>query len=204
MRARGRRWVDGVLGLGCGVLLAGCSFSKAYPIKDYFYLTAERPGEPAAPGNQVLCVRQWDVAEAFSKKELVYRLNDVAYESDYYARFFTSPDRAVTELATRWFTDSGRYVPVIDAGSALAADRILEGTIDGLYGDFRDPAAPRAVVSLRIRFIDDSGNEPRLLFSKQYARAVAVDSTRPGDLVRGWNQGLAAVFAEMERDAAKY
>ncbi len=188
------------MGLSCAVLLGGCSFSKGYPSKNYFYLTAERNSDPVKQGDHILRVSRLEVAEAFSEKGFVYRISDVEYKSDYYAQFFTAPDQAISELLTRWLANSGHYHEVIHHGSKLSAGRVLEGTIDELYGDFRDVTAPQAVVLLQIRLVDDEGMQPVILFSSKHVRRIAVDSSQPEDLVRGWNQGLVGILEDIEQE----
>ncbi len=186
----------GLLGAG----LVGCSLSKAYPAKDYFVIEAAHPNPSAGAGNAILRVQTLDISETFSSKGLVSRVSDVSYESDYYAEFFTPPATMITESLASWLQDSGDYREVIGAASRLAPDWVLEGTVDALYGDLRAPDAPKAVLSFQVRLVDDRGPRSQVVFSKKYAATQSVASASPAALVRGWNQALATVLTEIERD----
>ncbi|MBT5706901.1 MAG: hypothetical protein HOI66_11320 [Verrucomicrobia bacterium] len=182
------------------LLLCGCSLSKAYPAKSYYYLSATRDADSRPLQSKVLRVQPLGVSSAFVGKGLVSRVSEVEYESDYYSEFFTRPNDMVTEQLVSWFRESGQFQEVIGEASTLSAEWVVEGVIDGLYADLRVAAQPRAVLSFQIRMIDDRGRRPEVISTKKYSRSELVSSSRSSDLILGWNRALEAILAEVEQD----
>ena len=192
------------LPLALAILLGGCSLSKPYPSKRYFYADVERAGERSERGLHVLRVETFDIAPAFAGKSLVSRISEEEYVAEYYAEFFSAPDTMLTSELRQWLDDGGVFQAVLGPGSVMNVDRLLEGTIDQFYLDLREPEMPRAVLSFYARLVDDSGPEPEVIFNGRYSSAVPLDSTKPEDAVVGWTQGLRELFANLEQDLSKY
>ena len=192
-----------ILGLmvagACLLSLWGCGFKKSYPAKRYYQLTATRTGEPARVTDQVLRIQTLEIAVAFSGKGLVSRISEVEFESDYYAEFFSAPNEMVSEQLRTWLRASGRYPGVIGAASTLTADLVVEGFVDGLYVDRRNPSEIRAVLSIQLRYIDDRGPKPEVLSTRAYQGAEIVGAN-DGAIVQGWNRALESVLGQIERD----
>jgi cholesterol transport system auxiliary component len=184
------------------LLLCGCSLSKAYPAKSYYFLSATRNAADRPPQAKVLRVQRLEISSAFAGKGLVSRLSEVEYESDYYAEFFTRSNDMITEQLVSWLRESGQFQEVIGEASTLPAEWVIEGVIDGLYADLRDVAQPKAVLSFQIRVIDDRGRRPEVMATRKYSRSEVVPSSRSPDLVQGWNRALEALFSEVEEDLA--
>lgn len=187
--------------VACQLLfLCGCSLSKAYPAKNYYYLSATRNADGSPLRSKVLRVQPLEISSAYAGKGLVSRLSEVEYESDYYAEFFTRPNDMITEQLVSWLRESGQFQEVIGEASTLSAEWVIEGVIDGLYADLREPAQPKAVLSFQIRMIDDRGRRPEVISTKKYSRSESIPSSSSPDLVQGWNRALEALLAEVERD----
>lgn len=182
------------------LLLCGCSLSKAYPAKSYYYLSATRNADSRSPQSTVLRVQPLEIASAFAGKGLVSRLSEVEYKSDYYAEFFTRSDDMITEQLVSWLRESGQFQEVIGEASTLSAEWVIEGVIDGLYADLREAAQPKVVLSIQIRTIDDRGRRPEVTSTKKYSRSEPVSSSSSADLVLGWNRALESLLAEIEQD----
>lgn len=183
------------------LLLGGCGLSKAYPAKDHFYLSVDRAEEPNDLNGPVVRLRPLNISSAFAGKGLVFRVENSKYESAYYAEFFSAPDDMMTDLMGAWLRRCGGFRGVIGSASTLPAEFVVEGMIDRLYADSLDPANPRAVISLQLRFIDDRGPKPEVLASKYYSRDESVLSRNPTDVVSGWNRALETIFEDIEQDA---
>ena len=191
------------LPLALALLLGGCSLSKPYPSKRFFYADVERGGEQPELGRHVLRVETFEIAPAFAGKSLVSRVSEEEYVADYYAEFFSAPDTMVTSELRQWLDDGGVFQAVLGPGSVMNVDRLLEGTIDQFYLDLREPGVPRAVLSFYSRLIDDSGPEPEVIFNRRYSSSIPLTSTKPEDAVVGWTQGLKQMFADLEMDLSK-
>lgn len=178
----------------------GCSLSKAYPSKNYYYVSAKRDAGERNPQAKVLRVQPLDISSAFAGKGLVSRLSDVEFESDYYAEFFSRPSEMITEQMVSWIQESRQFQEVIGEASTLSADRVIEGMIDGLYADLRDASFPKAVMSIQMRFINDQGRRPEVIATKKYSQSEPISSAASRDLVYGWNRALKSLLTQIEQD----
>ncbi len=74
-------------------VMIGCvNLEKSYPEKRYFIMDASR-GEDISSSDTdaALTVRRFRVSPKYEGKGLVYRLDDLSYESDFYNEFFIPP-----------------------------------------------------------------------------------------------------------------
>jgi cholesterol transport system auxiliary component len=184
------------------LLATGCvQLNKAYPEKRFYSLALTRAGDQAAsPSDKILRVRRFLVAPQFEGREFVYRTGDLQYESDYYNEWFVSPGALLTEQAYNWLAASGLFHAVLDGGSTIEESVVLEGYVTALYGDFRDTAAPKAILEFRIHVIEADGRRPRLLFHQSYRQAATVVDESPGSLLKGWNSDLEQILSAVEED----
>jgi cholesterol transport system auxiliary component len=188
----------GLMSLG----LAGClQLNKSYPEKQFYALEVSRPGgaSATAPG-AILRVRRFAAAPQFEGRGLVYRTGEWRYESDFYHEWFIAPSALVTHQVERWLAASGLFRHVLDPGSALEETQALEGTIEELYGDYRDATAPKAVLALRVRLSREAAGVSRIVLDQDYRQAVTVPDESPDALVRAWNEELQAILAGLEAD----
>jgi hypothetical protein len=106
------------VGLASIVLLSGCT-PATYNIRQYV-LEATRPGQPAETQSQaVLAVNRFAIDAAFADNSFVYRLEEFAYESDFYHRFLIAPAVMVTEQTRLWLARSGLFECVAIPGGRL-------------------------------------------------------------------------------------
>jgi ABC-type uncharacterized transport system auxiliary subunit len=186
------------LGLGCRGLL-----TRDPPAPKRFLLEAER-GEalPAPPGAPQLEVRPFTASSHLHGKRFVYRLGPDAQEFDYYHAFWAEPERLVTDATTRWLARSGLFALVAEAGRGGPRRLVLDGELSELYGDYRDPKVPRAVLQLRCALLDESGGASRVVLYREYSAARPVAPASREALVAGWKEGLREILASLEQDLA--
>ncbi len=189
-----------LLGLVVCLVSAGCSLSKAYPAKRHYYVAASRSLSGGGQGTEIVRVQPLAIAAAFKAKGLVSRVGENEYVSDYYSEFFTAPNEMITDSVSAWLRESGLFREVIGRSSTLTASRVIEGTVDGIYADVRSGARPLAVISLQLRYINDSGGQPEVVAAKNYTREVPVTSADVATLVDGWNGALDSILTEFEQD----
>ena len=140
-----------------GTLLAGgCSLKKQSPAKHSFLIEAQRVGEArAATASGVLRLRNLQVAAPFEGKGFVYRTSGLGYQTDFYHEFLVAPRALITEQARQWLGASGLFRFVLDPASKAEATHILEGNVSALYGDYRNAASPKAVLSVEFFLTND-------------------------------------------------
>ena len=151
----------------------------------------------------VLVLRTVQVCPLFEGRCFVYRVGADLYEADRYAEFLVPPNRALAIALRACLRTSGLFADVLEPGSQLAADTVLEVHAFELYGDFRKPAPPAAVLAVRLLlFNSEKGPEQKLLLRKDYARRVILNEATASALVTGWNQALTEIMSEASLDIA--
>ena len=194
--------------LGCslfavGMVTAGCSLKKQSPAKLHYLVEAKRPGGPAAASAQAtLRVRSLQIASPFESRGFVYRNSEQNYETDFYHEFLVAPQAMLTEQVRRWLGASGRFRAVLDPASKLDATHSLEGNVTALYADFRDKSAPKVVLGIHFLLVSDQGPSPQIAFQKDYRQEASAETRSPAALTKAWNDVLAKVLTDLERDLA--
>ena len=192
-----RRWVPAVL-----VLAAGCvdALKSEYPERRYFTLAAQRPGVAVAPAKEgVLRVRRFTASKLSEGNELVTRVGETEYETDFYNQFFSPPAMQLTEQAHRWLGASGLFSAVVGTGSSVPETHILEGNVVSLYSDSRSSSS---VLEVQFMLVKVSAEPAAVLFQKSY-REVATGAQGPETSVRGWNTSLGRILGALEADLGK-
>lgn len=185
-----------VTGLGCVKLPR-----KSYPQRRHFLLDVERRGAAvkgkSRGGLEIGKVR---VSTRFSGNELVYRLGELEYESDYYSTFFVSPAANFREEVTQWMAGSGLFDPVVLPGSPVETAYVLETAVVSLYGDYRRPKASKAILEMQFLLLRRDERSHSVVFQKNYKKGIAIRSQAPDALTAGWNQALGQILTELEAD----
>ena len=87
---------------------------------------------------------------------------------------------------------------MVEPGSALRPDTLVEVSVDQLYGDFRKPSAPAAVIALRVVCLDaPNGSASRILLDKAYSERVPLRSRTAAGVVAGLSQGLKKAMSDL-------
>jgi cholesterol transport system auxiliary component len=184
--------------------IAGCvSLEKSYPDKRYFVLEASR-AESAANANAkaggVLLVSSLRVSPRYEGRSFVYRRGDASFESDFYHQFLVSPGALLTEEVRRALAQAQVAQYVIGAASQLEPTHNLEGSVDALYGDFRDLNAPKAILEMEFFLSQESPTKAEIVTRKRYVKSIAVNGRTPEALVKGWNDALNEILTALVAD----
>jgi uncharacterized lipoprotein YmbA len=184
------------------MLVSSCvGIEKSYPDKRYFVLEVNRNVNPSnPPGNGVLQIAHIRVSPRYEDKGFVYRTSGSSYESDFYNQFLVSPAALLGEELRKGLAQSLIFRHVINASSQLEPTHVLEGVVDALYGDFRDPGAPMAVLEMEFFLRKESASKADIVAARRYAKSVAVNGRSPEALVKGWNEALDAILASLLAD----
>jgi cholesterol transport system auxiliary component len=187
---------------GTILVMGGCiRLAKSPPDKRYYALEAPRPAETAASSaGAILKIRKVRISPPFEGAEIVYRTSEVRYETDFYNEWFTSPSAMVTQQLVNWLTNARVFGHVVDSSSSLAADYLLEGTVNTLCADLRMNGSPKAVLSFQLALIKDGPAHETIVFQREYQEVVDVADSSPDALVSGWNRGLLQSLIALEKD----
>jgi cholesterol transport system auxiliary component len=178
------------------------SLKREYPEQVYHVISIDRPGEtglPAVP-DSVLQVMRCRISPRYKNSELVYRIDEYSYESDFYNKYFIQPQDMISEEVTHWFQDSAVAGVVIPERSPLTATHVLTGNIISLYGDYRDGWSPEAVMTIQFLVTRDNLGNNEVIFQKKYEERVALNERTAESLVTGLNEALVRILTGLEKD----
>ena len=207
-RCRGRR---AILPLGAGskwliqrgalllmIFLIGCvSLEKSYPDRRYFALELVTGKSPNYTGDRILSVASLRISPRYADRSFVYRTSTAAYEADFYNQFLTAPDSMISEELRKGLAASELFKYVVGPSNPLQPNYVLEGSINALYGDFRDPSRPAAVLEIEVfLYNQDAG----VSLQKRYEKSVPLSEKSPEALIKGWDQALADIVAALLAD----
>jgi ABC-type uncharacterized transport system auxiliary subunit len=196
-------WLSSFALLGLILTLSGCLQSDAADRK-YYMVEAKREGGPAAVHNDAtLRVRRFNVDEAYATKQLVYRIEEFRYESDYYHQFLVLPGLMITEKTRDWLADSGLFGRVSSVGSRLESTYMLEGSVMKLCGDFTDKSAPAAVMEIRFFLLAGADANETVALSQTYRAASPISDKTAEAVVEALSKSLAEILARLEADLQK-
>ena len=187
-----------LLSLALGLCLTGCLSRPALVHQTFALQTPAITNTPSASGS-VLVLRPVEVSPLFASQALVYRTGPNAYETDPYAGFLVPPGRALAIPVRAYLANSGAFANVVEPGSLLTPGQQLQVYITELYGDFRQPDRPAAVLSLRLVLAGTGGN---VIFQKEYSRSAPLKQNTAAQVVAGYDQALAGIMADFTADLA--
>jgi uncharacterized lipoprotein YmbA len=184
------------------LVVNGCvNLEKNYPDKRYFVLeTNHRQGQEKPKAGVVLLVSSLRVSPRYDGRSFVYRLSDVNFESDFYNQFLVSPGALLTEEVRRAVREAEIAEYVVGTASQLEPTHVLEGTVEALYGDFRDGSAPRAVLEMEFFLSKDSATKAEIVSRRRYRKSIVVNGNSAEALVKGWNLALDEILTALAAD----
>ena len=183
------------------LFIVPCCGRKSYE-KQQFLLNAERTA--AAWNNEnkdIIEVRRFTIDPAYNTSQLIYRVGQFKYESDFYNEFLVSPAVMITEKVRDWLSASELSRRVLEPGSYVEPTHIIEGNIVTLYGDYRDKASPEAVMEIRVFLLKaEAGIDPNIIFGNTYKSSIKLESKGPEGLIAGFDECLENILTSMESD----
>ncbi len=183
---------------------AGCAnVDKPYPERSYYQFEVSHSAKHAAPvKGTILGIKRLSVSPGSQGLEFIYRTGEFKFQSDFYNQFFRPPGALITEEVTRWFANSGVFEDVLGQLSQAFPNYVIEGNIVNLYGDFRNSAAPAAVLEIQfflLRLTDDA-DTPIVVTSDTYSVSKPISSKDPKALMLGWNLALEEILSDFQGD----
>ncbi len=182
--------------------LAGCMGSKAPPRHAYMFRVHYPARQKAASRNAVLQVLTTQVLPQFAGGQMVYRMTDLNYESDYYNIFFIPPGQQITQILTHWFR-SRRIAKDVVTNSLLNVNYILQSTVQALYADYRSNAAPRAVIKMRFTLYQQMQYKRRIVLEKTFYSRIAIHRHDTQGLMRAYNNELNVIMSKLTKQVYK-
>jgi cholesterol transport system auxiliary component len=197
----GSRWLIQRGALLLLVFLSGCvSLEKSYPDRRYFALELAPGKTPNSTSDRILSVASLRISPRYADRSFVYRTSTAAYEADFYNQFLTAPDSMIAEELRKGLAASELFKYVVGPANPLQPNYVLEGSINALYGDFRDPNRPVAVLEIEVFLYNQDPAAAGVSLQKRYEKSVPLSEKSPEALVKGWDQALADVVAALVAD----
>lgn len=177
-------------------------FKQEYPERRSFLIDVERPGGPLVmePLAGSVSLRPFLISQRYKKGEFVYRLSNYQYESDFYNVFFITPEDMILSQTRDWVSESGIFRNVLDSGSVILPDYVIEANIVSLHGDYRNPESPLALIELQFLLVNTSKPESEVVLQKNYVARFPIQEREPESLVAGWNEAFSRIMTHFEKD----
>jgi len=184
------------------LVFAGCLSKPALRRQTFAFQNPPATSTPPK-GKGTLALRACEISPLFADRSLAYRTGQDAYELDPYAGFLVRPEQALAIPLQGHLRNSGVFADVVKAGDPSVPDALIDVHVSELYGDFRDPAKPMAVLSLEVRlFRAENGKPGTMLLQKGYSRSIALDQKTAAALVAGWDKELGEIMNAVAADLA--
>jgi len=183
-------------------VFGGCiSLERSYPDKHYFALEVRAPelfGRRFK--NDTLQVSNLRISPRYQDRSFLYRISETGFESDFYNQFIAPPAGLISEELRKSLSGTQLFKHVIGQANSQAPSYMLEGVINGIYGDFRNLQAPAAIIDLEFFLTSDLPTKPGILMQKRYVKSVPVSNRSPDALVKSWDLALEEIFHDLAAD----
>jgi ABC-type uncharacterized transport system auxiliary subunit len=196
------RSIVSILAILAAVLaLCGCLSKPPLHKQTFTFGAPPTSSGSAVAGDRVLGIRSLRIAPPFDGRSLVYRTGEFSYVRDPYAEFLDPPEEEMMAPVRGWLSRAGGFSDVVDAGSALKPNTVVEISVTELYGDFRRSQHPCGVVTMRLVFFEAHNGMPtKPILQQEYSRSIPVTAPSAAALMEGWNQAFGGIFAEVASD----
>jgi cholesterol transport system auxiliary component len=185
-------------------LLTGCLARPHLDKQSFMFALPSTSAPKAAAGGRILGLRTLQVAEPFEGPSFVYRTGEFSYDRDPYAEFIVHPAQGLFLPISSGLRETGGFSAVVETGSALKPNTLVEIHVVQLYGDFRPAEHPTAVLAIRFVFFDSPNGAPgKVILEREYSRAIPLKAQTAVALIEGWNQALAQILDAVVLDLGR-
>jgi len=176
-------------------LLTGCLARPHLDQQSFIFAPPSLSTAGVPSGSRVLGIRSLEVAAPFEGRPFVYRTGEFSYDRDPYAGFMVAPAEGLVSPICIGWRQAGGFSAVVEAGSALKPNTLVEIHVGQLYGDFRQSEKATAVLAMRFVFFDAPNGIPgNVILQREYARDIPLKARTAAALIEGWNQALAEIL----------
>jgi cholesterol transport system auxiliary component len=190
--------------LACVCGLTGCLSRPALNKQTFAFGIPAVAATNVVASDHVLGIRNLQIATPFEGRSLVYRTGEFSYVRDPYAEFLEPPAEELMAPVCGWFRGNGDFSAVAEGDSALKPDTLVEVSVNRLFGDFRQPEHPAAILTIRFVFFDAPNGVPgKVILEQECSRNIPLNAPTAAALMEGWNQALAEILAEVSSDLAR-
>lgn len=183
-------------------LFAGCVSRPHLDTRTFAFATRPPPAQlSGSPNHRLVAIRCVRLAAPFDNRSFVYRTGENSFESDPYAEFVAPCSETLLSSIRAWMRQRGCFESVVEPGSALRPNTVVEIYATELYGDFRVYQRPAAVLSLKFVVFDAMNGIPqKVVLEREYSQRLEIKSRTAAALVAGWNQELDRTLDEFDSE----
>jgi ABC-type uncharacterized transport system auxiliary subunit len=175
------------------ILLAGC-LSKPALVRQHFALSIP-PVAESVGGEGVWLLRPVTISPLFDGESFTYRTGEQSYERDPYAGFLAAPARVFGDAIRAHLLARGVCADLVESGSAVKPDRVVEAHVTRLFGDFRPGQEAAAVLSLRLTLLEAASGA--VLLRREVEQRMLLKDRTAAALAAGWEEALNRAMAEL-------
>jgi ABC-type transport auxiliary lipoprotein component len=187
--------------LACICGLTGCLSRPAMNKQTFAFCVPAISFTNSVASDRVLGIRNLQIAAPFEGRSLVYRTGEFSFVRDPYAEFLESPAEELMVPVRECLRGSSNFNAVVESGSALKPDTLVEISVSQLVGDFRQPEHPSAILTMRFEFFDAPNGLPgKVILEQEYSRSIPLRAPAATALMEGWNQALGEILTEVSSD----
>ena len=185
------------------VVVFGCSSGPNWKRQAFaFSLPVDSPATNAT--ERIAALSRVSISPTFQSRSFTYRTGENSYDQDPYAGFLIPPERALAESIRGWMRASGVYGRVLEPGSGIMPNLIVEVSINELYGDFREPSRPVAKMGIHVMCYDMQDGLPRrVVFDRYCSHETPLAQKAPGALMSAWDADLREIMKEINAEYDK-
>ncbi len=183
------------------VVLTGCSILPRSKPRDFLLDPGAPPSFSAMRSKSTIAVDFVDVATPFAGGGFVYRVSNSGWETDAYNRFLIGPAQMTTSILRNWLTESQLFREVSTPGDGGGQTYLLNAGVTELYGDFQNPFAPVAVMTMRFQVV--RANSRQIVMQTTFTQTVPVSARTPEALIEAWNEALRMNLTALLKAAAE-
>ena len=198
------RWIFRLSGAGLLAMVfttGGCLSRPPLHRQTFAFNVPALPDTNGAAGDNVLGIKTLQIVPPFDGRSLIYRTGEFSYARDPYAEFLGPPAEGLLAPVCGILYETGAFRAVVEAGSAVKPDTLVEIRINQLYGDIRKRGSPCAVLAMRMTFINAASGLPgSVVLQRSYSRRVPMSSASAAALMAGWNRALVGILADAASD----
>ena len=194
-------WISGAILMAFAFTLCGCVSRSALNDQTFAFSMPALPAINVVANNRVLEIRALQIRPPFDGRSLIYRTGEFSYQRDPYAQFLGLPAEELVGQVGETLRRDGDFGGVVQPGSAVRPDTLVEITISLMYADIRKPRSPYAVLAMQVTFIGaTNGLGGKVILDRYYSRQIPIGSTSPDAVIKGLNQALVGILAEAASD----
>lgn len=181
--------------------LAGCGLSeRPYLEKRDWPLKVGRPDNaPPNPRGRVLLVRTVQAGPGLETRGLATIQADGSVKAEFYENWSVPPAEGTDASLREWLAASGRFAAVLNPGSRMTADLVLEATLTALIAD---PGKGVAGAALSVVVLDQRGGGTRVRAQRMIQAEAPLAGTDAPARVAAMKAALAEVLAQAEATLA--